>query len=355
MTHHDDVPADRLTRRCPPGATPHRRATRRLLSLLALGALALVLTACGAGDTAPLGRTTASRSPADVAAPTTAGTRTVVDASGREVEVPAHPQRIVVLNQYSPLDALVAVGVKPAGSSGDPAADYPYADWLRGQTDGIKMVGSTEEPDLEQIALLEPDLILSNPWQEDIHPELDEIAAHVTLPLSYSDYEEELRYLADLLGEEAAAEQLIAEHHQRLEQFRAAMGDRRGDIEVSVVRIFPDGIRAGGGGYLQTLLDAAGLRRPPGQQTDEQTELSLEQVEQVDADVIFVYSAANAELEGDNARAREQVLNSRLWGQLDATRHGRVHVVDSFLWAGGGIQWADAVLDDLFRYLVADQ
>ncbi|HWB70648.1 MAG TPA: hypothetical protein VG452_00395, partial [Egibacteraceae bacterium] len=91
----------------------------RPVGLVVLAALVAVLAGCAASGRAPAGRATAGSPPPDAA-----DHRTVVDASGEQVEVPADPQRIVVLNQYAPLDALLALGVKPVGSSGDPAADY---------------------------------------------------------------------------------------------------------------------------------------------------------------------------------------------------------------------------------------
>lgn len=215
------------------------------------------------------------------------------------------------------------------------------------------MVGGTEEPNLEKIASLRPDLILSNPWQEDIHGQLSAIAPTVAVPLSYSDYEAEFRYVADLLGRSGQAERLLADHAQRLQAFRTAMGPRLADLEVSVVRVFPDRIRIEANSYVPTLLARAGVRRPAAQQNLAETKnLSLEQIEEADGDVLIVYSAANAETEAENARARGALQQHPLWRQLDAVKTGRVHFVDSFLWAGGGVLWADRVLDELSSYLL---
>lgn len=284
------------------------------------------------------------------AAPTT---RVVKHALGK-TEIPTEPQRIVVLNPYALLDYLVAVDAKPAGSTGGEGLDdYPFGYWLQGRTDGIEMVGGTIEPNLEKIAAAEPDLILSNPWQEDIHEELSAIAPTVAVPLTYSDYEEEFRYVADLVGRGDRAEDVIRAHHDRLEEFRSAMGDGLDDIELSVIRVFPDSIRIEVNSYVPTLLEAAGIRRPEAQEAlKESVDASIEQVRLVDGDVVFIYSADNAAEEDKNARARQEFLDHPLFGKLDAARNDRVHVVDSRIWAGGGILWADAVLDDLFRFLV---
>lgn len=274
-------------------------------------------------------------------------TRVVKHALGK-TEIPADPQRIVVLNPYAILDYLIALDMVPVGSTGGEGLDdYPFGYWLEGRTDGVEMVGGTIEPDLERVAAAEPDLILSNPWQEDIHKELNQIAPTVAVPLSYSDFEEEFRYVADVVGQADKAEELIEDHHDRLQAFKSTLGGSA-DAEVSVIRVFPDSIRIEVDSYVTTLLDAAGVRRPPAQEAlKESIDVSIEQARLIDGDVILVYSADNGAEQDRNERAVGKFLDHPLFGNLDAARAGRVHEVDSRLWAGGGILWADMILDDL--------
>lgn len=309
---------------------------RRLVAIPLLVALSLAAGSCGGAD---------RKSPPQAQAPP-APPRVVEHAFGR-TEIPANPQRVVVLNQYSLLDYLVAVGVKPVGSTGDTASEYPFGQWLRGRTDGVEMVGATEAPKLERIRALRPDLILANPWQTDVAGTLSQIAPTVGVPLTYAGYEEEFRFVASLVGRDREAEAVIAGHHKRLEELKAAMGDRLGSMDVSVARLFPDQVRVEGASYVTTLLANAGLRRPELHRTDKGLKLSAEQLAMIDGDVLFVYSAANTAAEPDNAKARAAYEQNPLWAGLRAVRNGQVHTVDSFLWAGGGMLWADAVLDDL--------
>ncbi|MGH3086654.1 MAG: ABC transporter substrate-binding protein [Rubrobacteraceae bacterium] len=278
-------------------------------------------------------------------------TRTIEHALG-ESEIPVAPDRIVTIATYQGLDSLLLLGVRPTGSAGDAGADFPFPPYQEGNTEGIEFVGDALEPNLEEIALLEPNLILSYDWQEDIYPRLSEIAPTVALKLDYQHYEKEFRYLAGVVGRRDRTGEVVAAHHERLDEFEAAMGSRLDGLEVSVVRFFPDSISLGGGGYLFELFEKAGLSRPESQRTPEQVEISLEKIGQADADVIFVYSAANAGEEEANREARDRLLDEPLWRQLEAVKAGRVHVVDSFLWAGGGMRWAQLMVEELFRYLV---
>lgn len=271
-----------------------------------------------------------------------------------KTEVPGDPQRIVVLNPYAILDYLVALDVVPVASTGGEGLDdYPFGFWLEGRTDGIEMVGGTIEPDLEKIASAEPDLILSNPWQEDIHEELSQIAPTVAVPLSYADYEEEFRYVADVVGGSDRAEEIIAAHRARLEEFKSAAADSL-DQELSVIRVFPDSIRIEVGSYVTTLLEAAGVRRPPAQEAlKKSVDASIEQARLVDGDVIFIYSADNGPEAQRNAKAVEKFKAHPLFSNLEGAENNQVFEVDSRMWAGGGILWADAVLDDIERLLVS--
>lgn len=278
--------------------------------------------------------------------------KTVEHALGT-TEIPATPERILVLNQYSLLDYLLVLGVTPIGSTGDPVADYPFASYLEGRTDGVAMVGGNEGPNLEQVAALDPDLILANPWQEDIYAELSEIAPTLGVPLTYSDYLEELRWLADVVGRADQAEELIAAHEVRIEALRDLLGPRAEKLELTVVRIFPDQARVEGDSYVTTLLRSAGFTLSE-IHSAEGAELSLERIPELDADAIVVYSAANATLEEDNAAARDTWLASPLWRNLAAAGADQIYLVDSFLWAGGGFLWAEAMLDDLER-IVRDE
>ncbi len=306
-----------------------------------------VLPSCG-DDVTRRREASSERKAVSTSAPPT---RAVTHALG-QTTIPGQPQRIVVLNQYSLLDYLLAVDIKPVGSTGDAAADYPFGVWLRSRTAGVEMVGDTEEPNLERIAALKPDLILANPWQEDIYPKLGEIAPTVAVPLDYADYEKEFRFVADLVNRQDEAEAILKRHQARLDDVKAALGKRGDQPEVSVVRILSNGARIEGASYVRTLLERAGVRRPASQQNTKRLDVSLEQIEMMDGDFLFVYSAANAKAEADNAAARQSYEQHPLWGQLRVAKAGNVRVVDSFLWAGGGILWADAVLAEVSRHLV---
>jgi len=74
--------------------------------------------------------------------------------------------------------------------------------------------------------------------------------------------------------------------------------------------------------------------------------VSLERLELLDADVLFVALDPGAE------ESFQKYQNTPLWQKLDVVKNQRVYAVDSGYWIFGNILSANAILDDLFKYLV---
>lgn len=108
-----------------------------------------------------------------------AGAQELADTRG-PVTLGAHPERIVTLS-WALTELVVELDVTPAGM-----ADVEgYREWVRQPVlpDGIADVGLRNEPNLERISALAPDLILASDQQADLLPVLERIApvAHFEL------------------------------------------------------------------------------------------------------------------------------------------------------------------------------
>lgn len=87
-----------------------------------------------------------------------AETIVITDVQGRELEVPANPQRIVALSEQD-MDAAIALGMPLVGVvNGRGSANPPV--YLQDKLGEAISVGSFAEPSLEMILELKPDLIL---------------------------------------------------------------------------------------------------------------------------------------------------------------------------------------------------
>jgi len=278
-------------------------------------------------------------------------TRVVRHAMGT-TEVAARPERVVVLDD-GPLNTALALGITPVGA----AAAFPdgaFPAYLSDRTEGITVVGTIEQPNLEAIARLDPHLILgSKVRHETVYPELSAIAPTVFTERVGDTWKEDLLLHAEAMGRRGDGERLLADYEARLAAFREAMGDRLAETEVSVVRFLPDEVRIyQKASFSGTILDDAGLPRPEAQDVDDFAIIgaSKELIGLVDGDVLFVTVWGPPE-----ETPLGEFQDDPLWASLDAVEAGRVYVVPDEYWmVGTGILAAHRVIDDLERYLLAE-
>ncbi|MEO1182906.1 MAG: iron-siderophore ABC transporter substrate-binding protein [Cyanobacteria bacterium J06636_28] len=149
----------------------------------------------------------------------TAG-RTVEHAMGRS-QVPTKPQRVVVLDT-APLDAVLALGIKPVGT----VVSGQLPDYLDNRVEGIEPVGKTAQPNLETVSKIKPDLILgSKISHEKLYGQLSQIAPTVLTEGSgrENDWQKNLRLYARALDRPEQAEQLLQEYEQKVQQLKAIL------------------------------------------------------------------------------------------------------------------------------------
>ena len=146
--------------------------TKRRLSVLLAAVTALALAAgCGsAGEESGGGTRNGKRNSKD-----TQGGLTVTDSRG-QVSLEGPAKKVVAL-EWTYAEDLLAVGVEPVG-----VADIKgYHDWITAGPrldDGVKEVGTRQQPSLETIRALEPDLIITSKHRAEANiDDLEKIAA----------------------------------------------------------------------------------------------------------------------------------------------------------------------------------
>ncbi|HEY0737802.1 MAG TPA: iron-siderophore ABC transporter substrate-binding protein [Herpetosiphonaceae bacterium] len=345
--------------------TPHIQ--RSLIALL----IGILLVACGSpaatttdqtgssGTSATAAASTApevSASP-EASAPAESATETSSSAGGErvvkhamgETTVPANPQRVVVLDTGE-LDSALALGVKPVGAvSATQGGSFPS--YLADQTEGITNVGTIQQPNLEAIIALKPDLILSSKLRhEAIYPQLSQIAPTVFTEAVGVVWKENLKLHAEALGKTAEAEKLMDDYTARLDEFKAKLGDQLANTKVSTVRFLSGGkVRIYmKQSFIGTVLQDAGLPRPAAQDKDVfAEEVSKERIPEMDGDVMFVTTFGPGD---ETALATFQ--SDPLWSQLSVVKANKVYAVPDDYWMLGiGILAANRVVDDLFTHL----
>ncbi|WP_326597464.1 ABC transporter substrate-binding protein [Streptomyces sp. NBC_01803] len=317
---------------------------RRITATTLVLAATLGLSACaGDDDSADDANETSGES----------GTRTVETAMG-PVEVPEDPQRVVVLDTAE-LDSLITLGVTPVGAvQADVNAEF--LDYLpEDQLAGIENVGAIAAPNLEAIHELEPDLIIgSKVRDEQRYDELSAIAPTVFTETVGAPWKENFLVHADALNRTEEAEAVVAEYETHVAEVTEAIGgpEVAADTEVSMLRFIEGGNTRlyGRENYIGTILEDLGLGRPAIADEAEDgfaVEVSPEQVDQADGDVIFYTSYGAPDASGEEA-----AVGGPLWDDLTAVQNDRAfHVNDQLWFLGIGYTAADQILDELQGHL----
>ncbi|MFJ1738423.1 ABC transporter substrate-binding protein [Streptomyces microflavus] len=315
----------------------------RLLAAASLTvAAALSLSACGFSSES----SSASGSSSDGSSE---GPRTVKTAMG-DVKVPAAPQRVVVLDTAE-LDSVLTLGVKPVGAT-HADVESGFLNYLpKDQVAGITDVGQMMTPNLEAIAGLKPDLILTSKIRHgDKYAELSRIAPTVMTENTGYPWKENFQVHAEALDKKAEAKMVTDDYAEHVADVTKALGgkDKAAATEVNMVR-FVEGadIRIyGKKNYIATILADVGLGRPA--VTDQAKDgfsydVSPEKIDLADADAVFHSTY------GDPAKSKEtQTTGSGLWKNMDAVKDGKVFAVDDQLWIQGiGYTAADKILEEL--------
>jgi iron complex transport system substrate-binding protein len=272
--------------------------------------------------------------------------RTIVHAAG-EACVPNHPSRVVVLGVPTLGNALT-LGVKPVGTLLYFETPPPY---LQGQLEGIEPVGAAGQPNLEKLMTLAPDLIIAmNTW-DLTYEQLSQIAPTVVDDWDgYPSWKEHFNFVAEALGKTEAAERVWQRYDQRIQDLKTALGDTYQSQEISVVRICCSALASDvENSFSGIILEDAGLHRPPSQGKADGglVFFSEELITELDGDIMFVI----LDEDEDSQQLFEQLQRKPLWNQLNAVQQEQVHVVNLATWRGGNPLAADAVIDDLFKYL----
>ena len=276
-----------------------------------------------------------------------ANCRVVQHAAG-ETCIPNNPQRVVTL-WGGTFSSTLALGIKPIASTWIPGEPFP--EHLQGKVDKVENLGF--EPNLERLLLLKPDLILSNTRLQNIYTQLSSIAPTVSLyhPTPPASWQRTLEDLAKILDKEQESKKLINDYWQQIEQLKKALGDRRMQMQVSVATVDQTyGIFIYGKQHPTSIvLNDIGLQRPPAQDGDFFTrdKISYENLSDIDGDVLFLSYGEEA-----GRQALEKLQQSPLWQQLKVVQQNRVYLVDSDHWYAFDILAMNAVIDDLFKYLV---
>ena len=314
--------------------------------------LALVVTAAallaGCGSTDSVNSTV--RKPAAGSAADSPFPRTISHDKGTTV-IPARPQRIVALDN-SLVEAVVLLKRPLVGGISSYRDLKGFPAYLGDAVKATKEVGPMESPDLEAVAELKPDLIVSATVRHDaLYDELSKIAPTVFVKTTGPQWQQNITTLGEVLGAEDEAARALTGYRERARKVGDAINAKAGSPTISVVRFLDGPTRLmQKATFIGSILKDAGLRRPTSQDVDGfALEVGEEQIRQADGGHIFVTSFSGGQA------AKERFERNPLWKQLQGVKAGNVHDVTDETWMTSvSVQGAQLVLDDLARTFGVD-
>ncbi|MFJ5748330.1 Fe(3+) dicitrate ABC transporter substrate-binding protein [Peribacillus frigoritolerans] len=271
-------------------------------------------------------------------------TRTIKHEMG-ETEIKNTPKKIVTL-ELSFVDSLNALGIKPIGISDDNKKDMITK--LVGQEMDYTSVGTREQPNLEVISSLQPDLIIADAERhKGIYKDLQKIAPTIVLKSRESTYQENLdsfKTIAKAVNKEDAAEKRLSEHEKTIKELKAKLTvDSNMTVLPAVVRDTSFQAHTSSS-YDGELLERMGLKNAI-QQKQPHAEMNLEQLVEIDPDVLLL---ANNE----GKLLTDEWKDNPLWKDLKAVKNGQVYSVDRDLWTRyRGVVSAEAIAKDTLKML----
>lgn len=245
--------------------------------------------------------------------------RTVIDEVG-EVVIPAEPTRIAVI-QTGQLDGALNLGVVPVGAARglgtEIYGEYHVRVFPEFATQLTEMVdlGNRQEPDLEAIAALKPDVIFLNKAAlvEDTYNALKQIAPVVVTKGTGLNWKVDFLLIAHALGKAGTAQALLDQYHADAEAAAALWGDNAPTVSF----VHSNGTRTrimGVASFAGSIAEDLGLARPDSQNFLKTSEdISPELLDQADADWIF-YSG-----QGDGIAT---IVDAPLWKTLSGVEAG---------------------------------
>ncbi|NNH72498.1 iron-siderophore ABC transporter substrate-binding protein [Nocardia uniformis] len=276
------------------------------------------------------------------AADSTSGTRAINSTTGT-VQVPADPQRIVVLSTPA-LDAICALGlwerVVGAATVGGVTPQPAYLGTGISEIPGVGMVGN---PNPALIADLKPDVIIGAAGDSTSYEALQGIAPTVLVPAD-GGWQNQFTAIADALGRERAADKVLEDYRIAARETGDAVGSSL--TQASVLRFGADGIQVlGDNSFAGQVLADTGVQRPTAQRGDT---FDIENVateydrDKVEGDLIYVVFNGPEGLEYG-----ESVMRGEDWKSLSAIEDKRNFAVEDTIWHGSGVTAARALLDDV--------
>lgn len=256
--------------------------------------------------------------------------RTISHRKG-ELDLAHTPEKIVVLD-YQYIDQLYSLGHLPIGSVfGTSDTSVLLPENLSGKLEGIKRLGTKDEPDLVAIAETSPELIICTQIHEHVYDELAAIAPTVMLDRN-ADWRVSLPVLGKMLGKEKEAQKVIDDYNQKIVSLKDALAAKMNGKTVSLIRPRDNMIRLHTTAHrtAKILYRDLGMAAPSMAIDSKRTSsfIGLDAMTELNADHLFVLK------DDSNEELTREYQKSAIWKGLRVVKANQVSTFNTTMWIG---------------------
>lgn len=243
------------------------------------------------------------------------------------------PERIIVL-EFSILDGLKQLNVKPIGIGKSDNTEGEDPAYLKDFIKDIKGVGTRDMPSLEAIAKLKPDLILADVSfvSSEQFAQFNKIAPTILFNgiLGTPDEQiENLKTLAKITNNEKKVPNLV-EHFKKIKNAAIAAAKQSPEKSILIGYVTPNGIfRALSSNAIATNILREMNRKNLIKETNNahRIELTVESMVQKNPQQIIVL------LTDDDMKPYDKLKSNPLWNDVLAVKEKHVYFMDRNVWA----------------------
>ncbi|WP_241211436.1 ABC transporter substrate-binding protein [Amphibacillus jilinensis] len=296
-----------------------------------------ILVACGDQDQVEDVEVTADPEQAAIAEDDDQVEETLTEVTylGERYPVDGLAENLIITGSMEAMEDALLLGIEPTGAI---TVGGEFPDLYQSITTNAEAIGEKQQPNVETILQLDPDLILSTAkFPEDVATDLDKVTT--TIPVSHiaSNWQENLKLLAEITGKTSEADSILENYDQDLENVKANIVDKLNEEVIVMVRIrngnimiYPEDV------YFNDLLYGdLGLEAPEVVQAAEAQEvISLEMFSDLNPDYLFVQMEESENQ--DQPDVIEELENNPIWQSIEAVKNDRVYLntVDPLLEGG---------------------
>jgi len=276
------------------------------------------------------------------AAAASSETVTIVDYTGKSVEVPSPVETVISLSSYAS-EILCALDGEDKIIGRDSYSTYPP------DLDDVPIVGqSSYSPSIELILELDPDVVIADTMLSDDNREKIESGGVPVIVVRSGDPERTMTIIRDLgtiLDKNERADELV----DFIDRYHTTVEERTADLDEDDKPVVlgewssPWKAATSGTGFGDKIEAAGGTNIAADETPGTYVVVSSEWVAERNPDVIiFQKSGKNNTLE-DLVETRDEILSRPGLSDVDAVKDGRVYVVTSGIMGG-----APSIISDLY-------